>query len=318
MAAVLVLAGCGGSSAGTAHSSAPGGSRPLAPSGPHSAVLRKIHTGGTPCGVAGQGNDVWVSDAQSAALWRVDRVSGTVTKAATLDPTPCAITVAYASLWIVTQSGRLDRVDPISGRVTARIKVGATSYQAVATPGAIWVSNRNGASLSRIDPGTDKVTRTVGLPGAFPGGMAYAGGALWVGDDNSAASKVIRIDLHTLAARRFSSGTRPAYLAAVAGKLWVSNQLDGTVSQLDAASGARLATVPAGTSPVNLTGLSGTEVWVPDDKGDRMTRIDARTAKVIETVPAVRGPAIVTAVAGDVWVSMFGAGSVWQVHPASR
>jgi virginiamycin B lyase len=310
-AVVLMVAGCGSA---TKKASNP------ASTTRRSDAIQRVRTGGNPCGVASAGGHVWVSDAKSAALWRID--GGTVTKAATLDPTPCAITAAYGSLWVITQSGKLDRVNPGTGRVVARIPVGDTSYQALATPGAIWVSNRNGASLTRVDPHTDRVTLTLPLPGTLPGGMAYTAGTLWIGDDDSASSQLMRLDLATRKVTRVRAGTRPAYLTAAAGKVWVSNQVDGTVSRIDPATGKVDATVPAGTSPVNLGTLDGPrpEVWVPDDQGNQLTRIDATTAKVVQTLPTGdgSGPAIVAAVAGDVWVSMFEAGEVWQVHPQAR
>lgn len=317
----LLAAGCG--------SSHPGG--PRTSSGPASpptsaerlaTPARTVRTGGNPCGVAGIGANVWVSDAKSAALLRVDRAGGTVTRTATLDPTPCAITVAYGSLWVITQSGKLDRVDPATGRVVARIPVGDTSYQAMATPGAVWVSNRNGASLTRVDPRTNRVTLTLRLRGTYPGGLAYTLGTLWIGNDDSTSTQLIRLDLATRKITRVDAGTRPAYLTTAAGKVWVSNQVDGTVSRIDPATNQVDATVEAGSSPVNLGTLGGRqpEVWVPDDQGDHLTRIDATTAKVVQRLWTGQGtgPAIVAAVAGDIWVSMFERGEVWQVHPQSR
>ena len=309
----MLAAGCGGS----AKSPAP--SRPS--QRPSSAPDHlAFHVGGTPCGIAGVGTSVWISDAQSAKLLRLQ--GGKVSTVASLDPTPCAITVAYGSLWVITQSGKLDRVDPGTGRVLARIPVGATSYQAVATPGAIWVSNRDGASLTRVDPRTNRVTRTLALPDTHPGGMAYLAGSLWIGDDDSASTRLIRLNVSTGAVTRVTAGTRPAYLTAAAGKVWVSNQDDGTVSRIDPATGKADATVPAGSSPVNLGTLDGPqpEVWVPDDQGNHLTRIDATTAKAIQTIDtgSGSGPAIVAAIGGDVWVTMFGSGQVWQVHPAAR
>ena len=276
--------------------------------------------GGSPCGLATTAGAVWVSDADGARLVKLDAATGAVLATTALDPKPCEITVAYGSLWVITQSGFLDRVDPATGSVVAHVAVGETSYQAIATPGAIWVSNRDGHSLTRVDPATNQPTLTLPLPGVDPGGMVYAGGSLWVGDDTSGATSLLRLDLRTNKVTRVAAGRRPAYLTAVGDSVWVSDQEDGTVSRLDARTGRVTATVPAGSSPVNLNPRPGAkpEIWVPDDAGDQVTRIDAMTAQVVETIPAAGGPAVVRAIGDDVWVTLFTGGAVLRIHPGPR
>jgi YVTN family beta-propeller protein len=279
-------------------------------------VVAKVKVGGNPCGVARLAGAVWVSDADRGLLFRVDPSTGTATQMARLDAKPCAITTAYGSLWVVTQSGRLDRVSP-QGKIIARIPVGDTSYQAVATPHTIWVSNRNGGSLTEVDPATNRVRSTLPLPGVSPGGMTYAGGMLWVGDDTSGSNHFLRLNLHTRHTTKVAAGQRPAYLTNAAGAVWVSDVEDGTVRRIDTTTLKTTATVQAGASPVNLDARhDGSEVWVPDDTGGHVVRIEAHTARALETIDAPgAGPAIVDASTGDVWVSMFAVGEVWRIHP---
>ena len=328
---LALVAGCGGGSAAS-NASSPSASRtspsatPSAISTPTPAVttptgsvLTTYAVGGSPCGLATTAGAVWVSDAEGAKLLRLDADSGAVLSTTALDPKPCEITVAYGSLWVITQSGLLDRLDPATGSVVAHIAVGELSYQAIATPGAIWVSNRDGHSLTRVDPATNQPTRALPLPGIDPGGMAYAGGSLWVGDDTSGATALLRVDLRTYKATAVRAGRCPAYLTTLGGSVWVSDQEDGTVSRIDARTGRVTATVAAGSSPVNLNPRPGArpEIWVPDDAGEQVTRIDATTARVIETIPAVGGPAVVRAIGGDVWVTLFAGGAVLRIHPAA-
>jgi len=249
---------------------------------------------------------------------RLNPSTGKVVATTPLDPTPCAITVAYGALWIVTQSGTLDRVDPRTGRVVAAIRVGSTSYQAVATPGAIWVSNRNDGTLNCVDPRTNRVTATVATPGVEPGGMVYADGSLWIGDDTDSGRQIIRMNPTTHAMTRVTAGQRPAYLAATADAVFVSDVGAGTVTRIDAHTGRILSVAHAGTSPVNLGLRPGAhpEIWVPDDTGGHVVRIDAKTGAVVETIDAAgEGPAIVAAIDGDIWVTMYAVGEVWRIHP---
>jgi YVTN family beta-propeller protein len=314
----LAAAACGGSSGG---GTAAPPHTPTAAPGPHSTVVARLHVGTNPCGVATANGAVWVSDAATGVLYRIDPTSAHVTTAAHLDATPCAITEDRTTLWVITQSGRLDRVDATTGKVVAHIPVGTMSYQAIVVGNHIWVSNRNSSTISIVDPATNHVVHTLPTPGVQPGGMVYAAGSAWVGDDTDTATAVLRIDPHTLKSTRVAAGQRPAYLTATPGAVWVSDVVDGSVTRIDTATSKSTAVVHAGSSPVNLAALPGAtpEVWVPDDVGGHVTRIDASSAHVVETIDATgKGPAIVAPVDGDIWVTMFGAGEVWRIHPAPQ
>jgi YVTN family beta-propeller protein len=319
LAVVLAAAAaCSGSSTPTGGKPSSSGSASTSPSTPPSAgrVVDRTKVGGQPCGITDAGGMIWVSDADRAKLVRIDPDTGTSRVVADLDTSPCEITPAFGSLWVVTQSGRLDRVDPRTGDVTARIKVGATSYQAVATPDAVWVSNRDDGTLTQVDPATNDVVRTVRLPDMQPGGMVYAAGALWIGNDTSGSTTLRRMDPQTRKTVRVTAGDRPVYLTSTPGAVWVSNVTDGTVSRIDVASNEETATLEVGLSPVNLKARRTHEVWVPDDVGNAVVRIDADSAEATGTVAAEGGPAVVRAAFGDIWVTMFGIGEVWRIRPS--
>lgn len=291
---------------------------PLAPAtGPPSAVIAKVRLGGQPCGVLAEGRSVWVTNAETGMLHRIDRATQRLVASTRVGTTPCELTAGFGSLWVSTQSGELDRVDPATGKVLRAIAVGVMSYEPLVAFGSVWVSNRGSDTISKVDPRTNRVVATVPTPGLHPGGLVEAGGAIWVGNDTGGATNLARLDPQTLALTPATAGDRPAYVAAAAGSVWVSNVLGGTVTQLDPTTGAVRSTVPlVALSPVNLAGLQGREVWVPDDQGNLLVRIDARSARVLERLPVGRGPAVVAPDGGDVWVTNFLDGSVWKVHPA--
>lgn len=309
----LLGGGCGGSASPGA---APSASDSASPTASADSAYDRYDVGGAPCGIIDARGSVWVSDASGGQLLRVDPTTGEAEVAAKLDDTPCEITVAYGSLWVVTQSGYVDRINPATGEQVARVRVGSGSYQVMATPGALWVSNRGDGTLTKIDPRTDKAVDTVRTPGVQPGGMVFASGSLWIGDDTTGSRNLLRMDLDTGALEKVrSGGTRPAYLAEVDGDVWVSNYNDGSVSHIDGRTGRLVATVETGTSPVNLKpGPAGTtEVWVPDDLDNTVTRIDARSDQVIDTYQLEGGPAVVRAVGDDIWVTLFSAGAIARI-----
>ena len=185
----------------------------LAASG--SDVVGKVPVQGTPCGVAGAAGAVWVTEATFGKLLRIDPAKGAVVKTVATDPTPCELKLAAESLWVVTQSGRLDRFDPATGKKLASIPVGATTYDLTYALGSIWVTNRNGGTVQRVSPRTNKVLKTIAFPrGSLPAGIGYAAGALWVGDDHG--SFVTRIDPRTFKLTRVRSGGAGASWIAAA------------------------------------------------------------------------------------------------------
>jgi streptogramin lyase len=273
--------------------------------------LARITTGGNPCGVVAVANGAWVSDAANGQLLRIDRRSQRVTKRVSVDKTPCELMAAYGSLWLVTQSGRLDRLDPASGRVLARVPVGKTSYEAIAALGDVFVSNRNSGTISRVSPKTNRVVRTYRLPILNPGGVTFAGDRLWIGNDASGATDVLRLDPTTGRSERVKAGARPAFVAALGSSVWIAGQDDGSLTRLDARTGARQATLTVCSRGVNLDAMAtAAQIWVPCDADDVVVQVDAMTNRVLRTWPVTGGPAVVAPGDGGMWVTAFEAGVV--------
>lgn len=329
----LLLAGCGGTpSGGATSSSAAGTSSPTTSVGPDtprdgptgalpatdgrtSSVATKVEVEGHPCGVAVGFDSVWVSVNDTAELLRIDPAKGAVAQRIPLSDKPCEILVTKDSLWVVTQSGVVDRVDPGGGKVAASVPTGFASYEAVEAFGSVWVSNRNGQSLTRIDPATNEPT-TVELPGVNAGGIAATSDALWVGDDTTGSTAIARVDPKTSAVTSVEvGGNRPGYVAAAGERVWVSRVKSGTVTAVDAASGSVVGRpTPAGSSPVNLAvSPDGRWVWVPDDATNFLTRIDAATGDAVERLEVGEGPAVVAPTDEGTWVTNFEDGTVWFV-----
>ncbi len=323
---VLAAAACGAGDDGSGPTATgSSASAPAPPTGLLAATdgrpttpLLEVDLGGSPCGVVVAYGSVWVSLADTAELVRLDPATGEVTARLGLSATPCEITATDDSLWVATQSGVVDRVDPAGPTLVSSVPTGAASYQAAGAFGSIWVSNRNGRSLTRIDPETEKTT-TVDLAGTNAGGIVEAAGALWIGDDTTGSTRILRVDPGTLEATTVEVGAdRPAYLAATGDTVWVSGVRSGSVVAVDAAAGAVVGDpVPAGASPVNLhASPDGRWVWVPDDGTDYLTRIDTATGTAVERLRAGDGPAVVAPTDDGVWVTNFGDGTVWYLELA--
>jgi YVTN family beta-propeller protein len=67
----------------------------------------------------------------------------------------------------------------VNATVTLPSGCGAGPLAVAVGAGAVWVSNRDDRTVSRIDPSTNRVTRTIHLPAA-PYGVRVAHGRVWV------------------------------------------------------------------------------------------------------------------------------------------
>ena len=311
---LLVVSGCGG---GGDDEASPARSTSTSPAGPRQRGDRQGRRRRSALR-SGRGRGSCLGVRRRAGPGGAHRpTAGKVTATVDVDETPCEMTFAEGSIWVVTQSGMLDRVDPKTAKVVAKIPVGATSYEAVSAFGSIWVTNRSDRTITQVDPATNKVTKTVDVPDVQPGGIVAVGSELWVGNDSSGETQVIRLDpVSGKASRVEAGGGRPAFVTATEDSVWTANQNNGSVSRIDVASGKVTSTVKTGISPVNLDVLpAAQEVWVPDDRANTVVRIDGTSGKVVETIPVGKGPAVVAAVDGDVWVTNFAEGTVWRISP---
>ena len=82
---------------------------------------------------------------------------------------------------------------------------------------------------------------------------------------------------------RIAVGSGPCAIAYGGGQVWVANNLDGTVSRIDAASGSLTGTYPVGAAP-NGIAVTPDAVWVSDEVDGTIVRVDPTTGAVTSTV----------------------------------
>ena len=93
----------------------------------------------------------------------------------------------------------------------------------------------------------------------------------------------------------------PGSLSSDGTHVWVTNAGGGTVTELDASTGAVVQTIPVGTNPVGVSS-DGTHVWVANDGSGTVSEIQIEDPQVISfTAPAagaVGGSAALSAASG--------------------
>jgi ABC-type transport system substrate-binding protein len=261
------------------------------------------------------GDGFWaLSGSNGIFLQQIDTRRQSVIQQVPLAHAPYSLVphTAFGAIWMTwTESGKpeLIRFDTRFGRVAARIALpparNAVNTQAegvAVTRDAVWVAYGVPKRLAKIDPRTNRITRTVDLAGGDLWGEALltAGeGQLWAIDRSG--RRIVRLDPESgevLARGKVHDGFVED--AAVAGgSLWLPVENDGGVWQLDR-SATIVGKVDTGQVPWALA-VAGASVYVSNQNSGTVTRIDAQTRETRQFAVGHRPLAL--GIAGDrLWV----------------
>jgi streptogramin lyase len=115
--------------------------------------------------------------------------------------------------------------------VSQRIEVSAEPVAIAVGEGSIWVYCRKDSKVERIDPRTNKVSKTIDL--AVPkadADIAVGEGSVWV---SMLGFPVTRIDAKSDKVVQQFVGEGGGLIRAVSGAIWLSNVKRNTVSRFD-------------------------------------------------------------------------------------
>ena len=131
---------------------------------------------------------IWLADTSQSVV-RVSTNGNRVTGATELGVIPTAVAAGYGAAWVALPdptrpSAALWQIDPKTVRVTHTITFGkATSLllplDVAIGAGSLWVTNYEDGTLTRIDPTTLTVVKTIKI-GHHPSGVAVGAGSVWV------------------------------------------------------------------------------------------------------------------------------------------
>jgi hypothetical protein len=173
-----------------------------------------------------------------------------------------ALALGFGSAWIACSArGLVGRVGERTGRVVATISVPGV-WTVAAGAGAVWALARDGTTLYRISPGTNRVSARVqlGSPGAY---LWAEAGAVWVADD--ADRQLLRVDGGRVAAR-LTVADGPSGLAFDGSSLWLVGHRENSLDRIDPGSNTvtRVASAisPADTSAAERVAALGGSLWI--------------------------------------------------------
>jgi YVTN family beta-propeller protein len=112
----------------------------------------------------------------------------------------------------------------------------------LAVDDAVWVSNKPKDSISRLDPGTNKVGPTISVGKRPCSGLTAGFGSVWV--PNCGDSSVSRVDLKSgavTATIKTTIGNSEGSIVSGAGSIWLMTDARGTLARIDPATNAVVA-----------------------------------------------------------------------------
>ena len=189
--------------------------------------------------------------------------------------------------------------------------------------GTVWVANEDGASLTAIDAGQNKVVTTLaGIEGPHNVQVSPDGRSLWAVSGHE--SLAVMIDAETLGLHgAVPTGNEPAHVVVTPDgqTTYTTNGADNTVSAIDTATMKLVATIPVGPGPHGLRpSPDGKWIYVANVAGTTLSVIDTRTNRKVADIEVGQSPAQV-AFSPDgrfVYASVNGENAVAKVDVATR
>lgn len=281
----------------------------------------------------GEGS-VWVRSAERRSLVRVDPRTGELDRTVRT-PFRSRLDVGFGKLWIA-RGAELVALDARTGRQlgpgtrfpdVADVAVGEGAVWVVAGDPTRYREGDPGATLFRVDPRTQRVTRSIRLSRSDVSGVAVGDGGVWVSTlfgrhevirvDPRTAREVARIPVGGPDAQPLPSpeqlratvgapiiiGRFDVDLAAGADGVWVTNEWDSTLRRIDPSTNRVTSVLRTGARGTDLA-LGRGAAWLTDTRSrallvaERTGRPQART-RPPGTIDERRGAYLGVAVGDD-------------------
>lgn len=267
---------------------------------PRSRTITKlVGIGGFPSALAVGAGAVWVVDGKTGVLTKIEPAYGVTGKLRVVganaaydesreDFDPVSIAAGSGSVWLTDGSHTLTRVDAATTKISARVDLHQPLDGVALGEGSVWAISGPAASLFRLDPRTQHVTRipiaaSSGFESPYPLEVAVGEGWVWVLNGNTAT--VTKVDpAQGTPAATISLGVErgPARLVIGAGAAWVASS-DGTLSRIDPATNAvHAVSVAPGLRDV---AVAAGRVWVTAGPGPGTTVSQSLAAPNVRALP---------------------------------
>jgi YVTN family beta-propeller protein len=217
--------------------------------------LRRIPLPATPTGLAVGEGAVWIANGILGSVSRLEPAD--VNAVTTIDvgtrSDAGSVAVGEGSVWAVFGNSVVGEIDPRNG-LLGKTFAGTSPSGVVVGAGSVWIANAGDNVVSRLNPRTKGIVRTISV-GRSPRAIAFGANTVWVADD-----LVTRIDAASHSTRTIPVPEGPNGIAFGLDAVWVANAEDGTVSRIDPST-YEVETFRIGNRPAAITVGAGF-VWV--------------------------------------------------------
>jgi DNA-binding SARP family transcriptional activator/DNA-binding beta-propeller fold protein YncE len=142
-------------------------------------IAARYKLDGVATGIAASEEGIWVAE-RPGALTRIDPDRHVVAGRTGLPDDPVGVAAGAGSVWVnVPGDNVVWRIDPLTGSVSRIIETGYRPWVIAAGAGGVWVASWNDQTVQRIDPSTDRVVATIAIANA-PVDLAATDDAVWV------------------------------------------------------------------------------------------------------------------------------------------
>ena len=267
-----------------------------------------------PLGVAAGPQLTWVVSPVSGTLASVASGESEPEKVASVGEEPAAVAVGLGGVWVVDRAAdRLLRIDPETAQSTQQIPVGDEPADVAVGEEYVWVANAGDGTVSVVKPESGDVLRPLRV-GPEPVALTVAGGVVWVVTrGRPSAITIDEGDVRLAPQEPIELGPKPSDVAADGEGVWITDNIDGTVTQLDSEGG--LVGDPIDVGP-QLRGVAVGlgYVWVALGGDGTVVRLDPGTGeRVGEPIPVGSDTADVAVGAGAVWAADAGESTVTEL-----
>jgi DNA-binding SARP family transcriptional activator len=243
-------------------------------------VVADVLVGDRPTRLVAGGGDIWSFNEASRTVSRIDETGQNGVRTFAIGHSPVDVAFGAGALWTAEAGGHtLEKIDPASGETIGSVTPRIPSLPATRDggdvafgSGAVWFGS-NHSTVTRVNPTTLRVERTVRNLDVGPGGQILAGpNAVWI--DNSFGN-ITQLDPSTnqQVGDEISLATaNVGGIAAGADVLWATAIDEGLVWEIDAQQIAPIHEYPVGSDPIGVAVGAGS-VWIAN-AGGTLTRLN--------------------------------------------